>query len=106
MKKITIILFIIIQLQTYSANADELKELFKFGGGILTSYLTHEAAHEISARITGNDINMHLNINNDICNPVKYRLEYHIDNSEGFIINASGLITHPLTNEIILKSKK
>jgi len=96
MKKIIKILLIIIL--PMNAHAFDFKEAFKFSGGMVSSYMIHEAGHYFAAGVTDTDIDARWFEGNQI---VLLYMEPESD-GDGLYITSAGLVAQAMCSEVIL----
>lgn len=73
--------------------------ILKFGGGIVSAFMIHEAAHELVALATGTEMSWRAG---DINQPLTFT-EKSTNRGAGFLISSAGLITQAAGAEIILQ---
>ena len=78
---------------------DRIVSVLKYSAGAFTGFMIHEGAHLLAAKATGTDISWELGNYNQ---PLAFTEEADND-TDGFIINSSGLVTQAIGAEIILQ---
>ncbi len=101
---IAVCIFFVFQVQTAGAAEESITyhSAFKFGGGIVSAFLIHEAAHELVAAATGTKISWNAG---DVNQPLIFK-EGCSSETAGLALNSSGLISQAVAAEIILRSDK
>lgn len=87
------------QSEEYKDFGDRMVSLLKYSAGFASAFMIHEGAHYLAAEATGTDINWELGNYNQ---PLSFTEEADND-TDGFIVNASGLVTQVIGSEIILQ---
>ena len=77
----------------------QLGKVVKFSGGVVSAFMIHEGAHYLAGEMTGTDIDWELGNYNQ---PLGYTEEADND-TDGVIVNASGLVSQVIGSEIILQ---
>ena len=96
---------IFLALQSTGALAAEESmgySVLKFGGGIVSAFLIHEAAHEGVALATGTTITWSAG---DVNQPLTFK-EACTSREKGLALNSTGLIAQAAAAEVILQSDK
>ena len=75
-----------------------LVSVFKFAGGVMSAFMIHEGAHFAAGQITGTSLDWKAGSYNQ---PIEYE-ENAKDDSDGFIVSASGLVVQLAGSEVIL----
>ena len=83
----------------YKSMEDRMVSMMKYSAGIFSAFMIHEGAHLVAAKATGTDMDWELGNYNQ---PLAYTEETDND-TDGLIINSSGLVTQALASEIILR---
>jgi len=98
MKKFVVLIIILLSQNVYSFN---LKDTFKFTGGIATAYMIHESGHYFAAEATNTNIKTEFFTNHQIislyANPKS--------DSDGLYICSAGLVAQAMCSEVILVTK-
>jgi hypothetical protein len=96
-------LFLVFLLQSPCFGADgesvTARGVLKFGGGIVSAFLIHEAAHAAVAAATGTGMNWRLG---DINQPITFT-EHSSSTAKGLAITSAGLIAQAIGAEVILQ---
>lgn len=98
MKKIIVLLIIMF---SYNAYAFDLKNTSKFIGGVVSSYMIHEAGHYFAGEVTDTDIDARWFEGNQI---VLLYMEPESD-GDGLYICSGGLVAQAMCSEVILDTK-
>lgn len=85
--------------EEYSDFNDHMVSILKYSAGFISGFMIHEGAHFLAAEATGTDIDWELGNYNQ---PIAFTEEADSD-TDGFIVNASGLATQAIGAEIILQ---
>lgn len=85
--------------EEYRDFSDRMVSLLKYSAGVFSAFMIHEGAHFLAAEATGTDISWELGNYNQ---PLTFTEEADND-TDGFIINASGLVSQTIGSEIILQ---
>jgi hypothetical protein len=87
------------QCEEYRDFSDRMVSLLKYSAGFFSAFMIHEGAHYFAAEATGTDISWELGNYNQ---PLTFTEEASND-TDGFIVNASGLVSQVIGSEIILQ---
>ena len=85
--------------EEYRDFSDRMVSLLKYAAGFFSAFMIHEGAHYLAAEATGTDISWELGNYNQ---PLTFTEEASND-TDGFIVNASGLVSQVIGSEIILQ---
>lgn len=85
--------------EEYRDFSDRMVSMLKYSAGAFTGFMIHEGGHQLAAKATGTDISWELGNYNQ---PLAFTEEADND-TDGFIVNSSGLVTQAIGAEIILQ---
>ena len=85
--------------EEYRDFKDRMVSILKYSAGFASAFMIHEGAHFLAAEATGTDISWEVG---DYNQPLTFTEEAD-NNTDGFIISASGLVTQVIGSEIILQ---
>jgi len=83
----------------YKSMGDRMVSILKYSAGVASAFMIHEGAHLVAAEATGTEIDWELGNYNQ---PLAYT-EQADDDTDGLIINSSGLVAQALASEVILQ---
>ena len=96
-------IFFVFQARSAGAAEESLgTSVFKFGGGIVSAFMIHEAAHQLAGWATGTRLDWKPG---DINQPIEFE-ERSSSKGAGLAINAAGLVTQAIGAEVILQYDK
>ena len=85
--------------EEYRDFSDRMVSILKYSAGFFSAFMIHEGAHYLAAEATGTDISWEVGNYNQ---PLTFTEESDND-TDGFIVNASGLVSQTIGSEIILQ---
>ena len=85
--------------EEYKDFGDHMISILKYSAGFASAFMIHEGGHLLAAEATGTDISWETGNYNQ---PLTYTEEASND-TDGFIVSASGLVTQAIGSEIILQ---
>ena len=101
-----ILIFTLFMLAASPARCEEYRDfndrmvsILKYSAGFISAFMIHEGAHFVAAEATGTDISFETGNYNQ---PLTFTEEADND-TDGFIVNASGLTAQVIGSEIILQ---
>lgn len=88
-----------VPCEEYRDFKDHMVSILKYSAGFASAFMIHEGAHLLAAEATGTDMSWEMGNYNQ---PLSYTEEASND-TDGFIVSASGLVTQVIGSEIILQ---